>query len=390
MGPSSAIQVFTVDDNNGNLADGTPNYNQICPVFSSHSISCPAISLLAFQYPSGRPTLVPVNQTFSFPVNVVGVTGTPQPGTGTLNYRIGAAGSFTSVPMTQGLPNQYTATLPAAPCLSLIQYYLAAQTTTAATQTDPANPAVSVFASIVASSMVTVADLNFQSDPGWTVTNDPSLTTGAWQRAVPILPAPSGCPSADADGSGMCWVTDNRSGNFDVDGGPTTLTTGNYDLSAFLGATVSYSRWFTNATTLDDTLRVDTSADGGTTWFPMDSTGNSVGWTPTAFYISMVGGGPLTSQFRFRFVVSDNPNNSVCEAGIDAFKLVGYTCAAACYANCDASTSAPVLNVADFTCFLQRYANNEPYANCDGSTTAPVLNVADFTCFLTKYAAGCP
>jgi hypothetical protein len=30
------------------------------------------------------------------------------------------------------------------------------------------------------------------------------------------------------------------------------------------------------------------------------------------------------------------------------------------------------------------------YANCDGSTTAPVLNVGDFTCFLQKYAAGCP
>jgi len=28
------------------------------------------------------------------------------------------------------------------------------------------------------------------------------------------------------------------------------------------------------------------------------------------------------------------------------------------------------------------------YANCDNSTTAPVLNVSDFSCFLTKYAAG--
>jgi hypothetical protein len=49
-----------------------------------------------------------------------------------------------------------------------------------------------------------------------------------------------------------------------------------------------------------------------------------------------------------------------------------------------------VLNVGDFTCFLQRYANGEAYANCDGSTAAPVLNVGDFTCFLQKYAAGCP
>jgi hypothetical protein len=61
-----------------------------------------------------------------------------------------------------------------------------------------------------------------------------------------------------------------------------------------------------------------------------------------------------------------------------------------CYANCDGSTQAPVLNVADFTCFLSKYAAGAAYANCDGSTQAPVHNVADFTCFLTKYAAGCP
>jgi hypothetical protein len=30
------------------------------------------------------------------------------------------------------------------------------------------------------------------------------------------------------------------------------------------------------------------------------------------------------------------------------------------------------------------------YANCDSSTASPVLNVADFTCFLQKYASGCP
>jgi hypothetical protein len=30
------------------------------------------------------------------------------------------------------------------------------------------------------------------------------------------------------------------------------------------------------------------------------------------------------------------------------------------------------------------------YANCDNSTVAPVLNAADFSCFLTKFRAGCP
>ncbi|MEX2219080.1 MAG: hypothetical protein WD749_10015 [Phycisphaerales bacterium] len=62
----------------------------------------------------------------------------------------------------------------------------------------------------------------------------------------------------------------------------------------------------------------------------------------------------------------------------------------ACYANCDGSTTAPVLNVQDFGCFLTRYAAGEAYANCDQSTQPPVLNVQDFGCFLTQYAAGCP
>ena len=72
-------------------------------------------------------------------------------------------------------------------------------------------------------------------------------------------------------------------------------------------------------------------------------------------------------------------NNSVCSVYIPQL----------CYANCDNSSNPPILNVGDFTCFLQKFAQNDPYANCDGSTSSPVLNVADFTCFLQKFAAGC-
>src|SRR3954469_4622228 len=38
-----------------------------------------------------------------------------------------------------------------------------------------------------------------------------------------------------------------------------------------------------------------------------------------------------------------------------------------CYANCDQSVVRPYLNVADFTCFLQKFAAADPYANCDNS-----------------------
>jgi hypothetical protein len=76
-----------------------------------------------------------------------------------------------------------------------------------------------------------------------------------------------------------------------------------------------------------------------------------------------------------------------------------YTEPAACYPNCDGSTVQPILNVDDFTCFINDFALGQSlppaqqvasYANCDGSTIAPVLNVDDFTCFINAFAGGCP
>ena len=61
----------------------------------------------------------------------------------------------------------------------------------------------------------------------------------------------------------------------------------------------------------------------------------------------------------------------------------------ACYPNCDNSTNTPILNVADFACFLNAFAAGATYANCDNSTNTPILNVADFACFLNAFAAGC-
>jgi outer membrane protein assembly factor BamB len=70
-----------------------------------------------------------------------------------------------------------------------------------------------------------------------------------------------------------------------------------------------------------------------------------------------------------------------------------------CWANCDSSTVVPILNVEDFTCFINAFAQGgllppleqvAHYANCDRSTAPPVLNVEDFTCFINRFAAGCP
>ncbi len=107
-------------------------------------------------------------------------------------------------------------------------------------------------------------------------------------------------------------------------------------------------------------------------------------------------GSPITIPgirgIEFGSNLGNQPANTLffCGSSAAVSGQFGRIDAIACYANCDGSTAAPVLNVNDFTCFLNRYAYSDPYANCDNSTAPPFLNVNDFSCFLNKYAAGCP
>jgi hypothetical protein len=100
--------------------------------------------------------------------------------------------------------------------------------------------------------------------------------------------------------------------------------------------------------------------------------------------------------YNFRFDANVAPNLAG-SLSFDTWRVAGtYSVPAQvpgnppCYANCDGSVVAPVLNVLDFNCFLNAFASGTAYANCDNSTEPPVLNVLDFNCFLNAFAAGCP
>ncbi len=397
-GPGTGIAVLTTDDNDGNINNGTPNYASICPAFAAHSITCPAIQPLGFQYPAGHPSQTVPNQPTSFAVNVVGVAGTPQPGTGTLSYRIGG-GSYTTVAMVQGAPNQYTATLPAAPCGSSVDYYVSAQTTSAITASDPVTAPAAAFNAISTTGLTTTFSDSFETDLGWSgVAPNDTATTGRWTRNVSQATAAQ--PGGDhTTGTGQCWVTDYRAGtsigDFDVDNGQTTLTSPLLDMSGSTDSIVGYWRWYSNsqgASPNADIFTVDISNDNGTTWVNAETVGPAGpeangGWYYHEFRVSSFV--TPTANMRVRYIASDLGSGSIVEAAVDDFAVRAIGCAAPCYANCDNSTSAPVLNVLDFSCFLNRFAAGDSYANCDGSTTPPALNVLDFACYLNAFAAGC-
>lgn len=66
------------------------------------------------------------------------------------------------------------------------------------------------------------------------------------------------------------------------------------------------------------------------------------------------------------------------------------TSEALCYADCDSSTGAGVLDLFDFLCFQGAFVAGESYAcDCDTST-GPVCDLFDFLCFQGAFVAGCP
>ncbi len=175
-------------------------------------------------------------------------------------------------------------------------------------------------------------DDDLEINLGW-IAGDASDTAvnGRFEIADPQLTTSGGNTSQPADdhtASGtLCAVTDGRAGSsagtYDVDSGKTTLYSPQFDLEDSVAPLVSYWRWFTNLTNADDAFVVSISADGGATWSEVERvTGNRNSWQQVRFdpaaYVA------LTDRMQLRFVVADDPNNSLTEAlvddlGFDAF-----------------------------------------------------------------------
>src|SRR5690606_13115762 len=129
------------------------------------------------------------------------------------------------------------ATLPSLDCGQTISYYISATADGGEMRTSPLEAPDESYAASVVTSVTTIADLDFETAPGWTVQNV-SLLDGAWERGTPVF-FDRGSPEFDYDGSGQAFLTDidPASSNSDVDGGPTRLLSPVYDLSGLAAAT---------------------------------------------------------------------------------------------------------------------------------------------------------
>ncbi|MBC7771933.1 MAG: hypothetical protein H7210_05520, partial [Pyrinomonadaceae bacterium] len=326
--PDITIDYLALDDDDGNLQNGTPHYPQIASGFGTvHNLVAPVVAPIGIAFPDGRPDVISPANGGELHVVVRRNSGTPQAGSATLSYDTGAG--FVTIPMTETAPNDYAVTIPAGDCGSAVRYYVSATSTAGVTVTSPANAPTQAFIVTSADETTNVFVDDVESDRGWQLTMaGDTATTGRWVRVDPIGSAAQ--PDFDhTPGAGKnCFVTGQganggAAGTADVDGGFTTLTSPVFDLSGVLAPRISYYRWFSNSIAPNqgtETFVVQISNDDGATWVDVERVGPGGpetvgGWLPHEFVVEAVV--PPTSQMKVRFIASDLGTDSVVEAGID-------------------------------------------------------------------------
>jgi serine protease AprX len=325
------------------------------------------------------PGLHPPGMPLDLDVNIVNAGQNYVPGSGKMFYRMMPGGGFTEVALSPQGGVTHRATLPPADCGDTPEFYFTAQADMGGGASLPLNaPANLLGIQIGTIQVVTVMEENFDSGlpSGWTV-------NGLWNIG-------GACPPGGSCGT-QSWA---------YYGQPSTCTynTGVSNQGTMTMAPValptvppggSVKLTFCHAKISEANPTYDKSeilVNGNV----VASTGEAPDWQTVDVDLTSFAGQTVTIGFRFNTV--DGVLNDFRGWHVDNIKITAESAGCVgggCYANCDGSTAAPILNVADFTCFLTKFAAQDPYANCDGSTTPPVHNVADFTCFLTKFAAGC-
>lgn len=267
------------------------------------------------------PDVVPSAQATPVSVQVQATTGSVA--SVVLHTRVGSEGAFTSIPMS-GVGTLYSASLPASPCGTELQWWFEAVGATRSAVL-PAGAPATVFSALVQDTEVLFDD-DMQNDLGWTVgATDDSATSGIWTRVDPV--GTTAQPEDDHSPTGTrCWVTGQgvfggSAGAADVDGGVTTLTSPWLNGSN-LQAELVYWRWYSNnqgSAPNTDSMPVEWTQNG-TTWTLLEDVSTNAGaWVEKR--IGLQHFLPAPGQFRIRFRARDLGAGSVVEAGVDDVRV---------------------------------------------------------------------
>ncbi|MCH2135910.1 MAG: hypothetical protein MK101_04935 [Phycisphaerales bacterium] len=324
-----AIDFLMLDDDDGDLDNGTPNYDAIAQGFGDHGIDVPPIAWLSISLVGGPPTHChPTHGTnLQFRVD----PGLADPDIDSVSCLAGTD-SLSPVEVAHLGGGLFNASLPGGDCGEDVRWFIWAQTLDGANAFLPPHAPIDQMRTICAYTAPIVAfDDDCTSDPGWTIGGD--ATDGFWERGIPV--GGNNRPQTDCDeAASYCWVTENTAGGGgDVDGGSTTLTSPTIDATGV--REISYCWWYRNigggGNVEDDVWVVNVSDDDGATWTLLQQTGTTGpdvegNWQTSVFSLESLADFETNDRFRVQFVASDLNETSRVEAAVDNIRMVSIDC----------------------------------------------------------------
>ncbi len=240
----AVLQVFIADDNDGNLNNGTPNYNDIVWACQQHSLPYPPIVLGTIAH-----TPLP-NTTTQLTPRMLNVTATPIGGTFSqvrLHYDQGTGPQVRPM-IDNGLPNGYRALLPGVLAPGAVSYHFEAVHSTGGTVRFPAS---GEFSTVTGNQLLLLAEDFEGGGVGWT--HGMVATQDDWQVGTPL--------GRSGTSSGVTWADPSAAASglrcYGNDLGPTGwngaytnnvnnwLRSPTFSTLGQTGVTLRFKRWLT-------------------------------------------------------------------------------------------------------------------------------------------------
>lgn len=334
------ISALLNDDNDNNLSNGSPNFNEIVKAFRDHGIYLLGDSKIThteIAHPAANAAIdIFSNLDVSVPAFFQDLK---------LYYKERTGTAWDSVTMTQQSGNLYGAQIPARPAGTIVDYYFAVYDNDnylniiypkGYSSSLPSSSSNIPYQFGVGLEAKTTIDFNNPLS-GWIIGNVPgdNAKSGKWIQAKPVgsfvnpvtqeIPVQPGSDHT-GDPKGFCLVTGNApsiisaAGTNDVDSGRTSVITSTFDLSDFEEPIVEYWRWYSNNSGSSpgrDSWSAHIKDSASASWFfRVDFTkASDNSWRRRIFNVKEFL--PNSKKINLKFVAEDMSPESTVEAAVD-------------------------------------------------------------------------
>jgi hypothetical protein len=278
---ANILEVMMLDDDDGNLANGTPNLTAIAKAAQQHGFLADTFAALTFAHVPAPDT---TQTTGSYPVSVTAVPIVGSISSVSLSYSLNDGVGFSTVPLSPAGGNLWTGSIPAQPAPETVFYFFTATNDQAYSRRFPFATG-DVFALNVGQRTTIFAD-DMESGPGgWTHVQ--LQTQDDWQHGAPNTSNTNEYDPTSAHSGTNVWGNDLAPAGFNgsyQNNVINELRSVTLNLSGKTGTRLRYRRWATIRPNDFGRIRVNgsdvfsTSASAGqgdTTWnlhdFPIGS-----------------------------------------------------------------------------------------------------------------------